>query len=162
MVDPLTPKQRRKAMQGNRGKNTRLELAVRRGLYARGFRYRLHGPKAIGSPDIVLRNFGAVVFIHGCFWHQHEGCRLAATVRDDANSRWAEKFRRNVERDRENIERAREAGYRVAIVWECAVEHKKTESEKREVSLDKLSEWLRDDSSNQALEIGQSSVGQSH
>ncbi len=154
MADPLTPEQRRKVMQGNRGKNTRLELTVRRGLHARGIRFRLHGPKTIGSPDIVLRKFGAVVFVHGCFWHRHEGCRYAATVSEDADSKWAEKFRRNVERDRQNVERAQKAGYRVAVVWECAVEHRKGVSKKREASLDRLEDWLCGGPSDRFLEIG--------
>lgn len=154
MRDPLTPEQRKKAMQGNRGKNTRLEIVVRRGLHARGVRYRLHGPKAIGSPDIVLRKFGAVIFVHGCFWHRHADCKLAATVRQDTAWKWATKFQANIERDRLNLERAMEAGYRVAVVWECAIEHKKATSAKREASLDRIEAWLRKKPTERYLEVG--------
>ncbi|NOD92512.1 DNA mismatch endonuclease Vsr [Ruegeria sp. HKCCD4884] len=154
MSDPLTPEQRRKVMQGNRGKNTKLELAVRRGLHARGLRYRLHGSKSIGSPDIVFPRYGAVVFVHGCFWHQHSGCRLAASVRGKTHDRWESKFLANIERDARNIRAAREAGYRVAVVWECAVEHRKKMSALRDGTLEQLEQWLRDGASEQIIEIG--------
>ena len=154
MSDPLTPEQRRKVMQGNRGKDTRLELVVRRGLHARGLRYRVHGARSIGSPDIVFPKYGAVVFVHGCFWHQHAGCRLAASVKGGNREKWASKFEANIERDSRNVEAACNAGYRVAIVWECAVEHRRAKSARREETLEQLEQWLRSDGSDRVLEIG--------
>jgi len=155
MADPLTREQRRRVMQSNRGKDTKLELAVRRGLYARGLRYRLHGPRSIGSPDIMLKGRHAVVYVHGCFWHQHPGCKNAPKVKHGKDPEWwAKKFRDNIARDRRNMEKAREAGYRVAVVWECVIEQKKTTSAKRERALDRLAEWLRYNSTEDFLEIG--------
>lgn len=154
MTDPLTPAQRRKAMQSNRGKDTKLELAVRRGLHARGLRYRLHGPRSIGSPDMVLKARGAVIFIHGCFWHQHPGCKMASKVARGSDAGWASKFEANMARDQRNIEKANEAGYRVAVVWECAIEQKRKHSEKREAALDRLANWLVSQPEKAFLELG--------
>ncbi len=153
MLDPLTVEQRRKVMRSNKSKGTKLELAVRRGLYARGLRYRLHGPKSIGSPDIVFKGRKAVVFVHGCFWHQHSGCAKAAKVGGDSDAFWAAKFAANIARDRLNIETAKDADYRIAVIWECSVEQKKRKSAKREKSLDSLAEWLFDDNKDKFLEI---------
>ncbi|WP_366941503.1 very short patch repair endonuclease [uncultured Litoreibacter sp.] len=154
MTDPLTPEQRRKVMQSNKGKGTRLELAVRRGLHARGLRYRLHGPRSIGSPDLVFKARKAVVFVHGCFWHQHAGCQRAAKVSQGKNGKWASKFEDNLARDKRNIERAHAAGFRVAVVWECVIEQKKNSSVRREPALDSLTDWLVAEPNTPYLEIG--------
>lgn len=153
MSDPLTPEQRRKVMRSNKGKDTKLELAVRRGLYARGLRYRLHGDKSIGSPDIVFKGRRAVVFVHGCFWHQHAGCQKAAKVDRGRDKKWAAKFEENLARDKRNIEKAIKAGYRVAVVWECAIEQKRTKSAKREAALNCLKEWVTHGFGQKLLEV---------
>lgn len=153
MNDPLTPEQRRKVMRSNKGKDTKLELAVRKGLYARGLRYRLHGPKSIGSPDVVFKGRHVAIFVHGCFWHQHQGCPKAAKVGQGKNEKWAAKFEENVARDRRNIEKAKEAGFQVAVVWECAIEQKKRKSEMREDALDRLAQWIVDDFDQQNMEV---------
>ena len=154
MADPLTQEQRRKVMRNNKSKDTKLELAVRRGLYVRGLRYRLHGDKSIGSPDIVFKGRRVAIFIHGCFWHQHPGCPKAAQVDRGRDKKWAAKFKENAARDRRNIEKAMEAGFRVAVVWECAIEQKRTQSIKREAALDCLAAWITNGAGEKLLEIG--------
>jgi DNA mismatch endonuclease (patch repair protein) len=107
-------------MSGIRGKNTKPELALRRALHARGFRFRLHSGKVHGRPDLVLPKHRAVVFVHGCFWHRHEGCRYA-TVPATRPEFWRAKFDANVARDNAIRTRLLEDGWRVATVWECAL-----------------------------------------
>src|SRR5687768_16771374 len=96
VVDRAT---RSRMMAAISGRNTVPELSVRRALHAAGLRFRLHRRDLPGSPDLVLARFKAVVFVHGCFWHRHRGCRFATTPRSNA-SFWSQKFEANVERDR--------------------------------------------------------------
>ena len=102
------------------GKNTLPELAVRRAFHALGLRFRLHRKELPGSPDLVLRKFRAVVFVHGCFWHRHEGCRYATTPATRPEF-WHQKFARNVARDQHVKQELLRGGWRVATVWECAM-----------------------------------------
>lgn len=120
MVDIVNAKVRSRMMAGIRGKNTRPEVDLRRALHARGLRYRLHDGRLPGRPDIVFRRFGAVCFVHGCFWHRHAGCVYATTpaTRPDF---WQAKFDGTVARDRRNRRALLDAGWRVAVVWECAL-----------------------------------------
>lgn len=106
-------------MSGIRAKNTKLEVRLRKALFARGFRYRLHAASLPGKPDIVFPRYRAVVFVHGCFWHGHdcELFRLPGTRTDW----WETKIERNRERDREVTAGLRAQGWRQAKVWECAV-----------------------------------------
>jgi len=107
-------------MAAIRGKNTRPELALRLALFAAGFRYRLHVRGLPGSPDLVFPKHRAVLFVHGCFWHRHVGCRFSASPK--ANSEfWRLKFEGNVNRDARNIASLRREGWRIAVVWECAL-----------------------------------------
>ena len=124
-------------MAGIGGKDTKPELILRRALHARGLRYRLHDRKLSGTPDLIFRRFGAVCFVHGCFWHRHAGCPYATdpATRPDF---WQAKFRANVERDRRARRDLLEAGWRVAIVWECALRGGQAEG----TSL-RLEQWLR-------------------
>lgn len=120
MVDVMSAGKRSALMSRIRGKDTRPEMQVRKLLWHQGFRYRLHGSKLPGRPDVVLPRWRAVVLVHGCFWHYHEGCplfRLPATRPEF----WIEKLNRNRERDRRSIRELRHTGWRVATVWECAL-----------------------------------------
>ncbi len=106
-------------MSGIGGKNTKPELLVRKALFAAGFRFRLHRKDLPGRPDVVIPGRRVVVFVHGCFWHAHQGCRYAkipATRREF----WEAKLAANVERDRRVREALLSAGWRVLVVWECA------------------------------------------
>jgi DNA mismatch endonuclease (patch repair protein) len=118
MGDIVTPDVRSRMMTGIRGRDTKPELVVRRGLHAAGFRFRLHRGDLPGRPDIVLPKHQVVIFVHGCFWHRHEGCanfRLPMTNRKF----WREKFARNVDRDTAAARELLNRGWRVLIVWEC-------------------------------------------
>lgn len=133
-------------MAGIRGKSTTPEVRLRKALHGAGFRFRLHSAKLPGRPDIVLPRYRAAIFVHGCFWHRHDGCRNASVPETNAVF-WEEKFARNIERDATNIYSLDEAGWRVAIIWECAI-RKRGEAE---VAAE-LAVWLK--SGGRDLEIG--------
>lgn len=114
---------RSRLMARVRSRNTRPELILRRALHSRGLRYRLHDSSLPGRPDLVFPRFGAVCFVHGCFWHRHEGCRRATTPATNRTF-WQRKFAANVVRDRNNRAALLEAGWRVGIIWECALRSK--------------------------------------
>lgn len=105
-------------MSAIRGRNTNPELIVRRFLHARGLRFRLHVRDLPGRPDIVIRRLRTAVFVHGCFWHRHAGCRFAVLPKTNAVF-WQTKLEGNQVRDRRNVSRLRRAGWRVLIIWEC-------------------------------------------
>ena len=120
MVDHLTPEKRSECMSKIRGKNTTPELIVRKIVFSMGYRYRLHRKDLPGTPDLVFSSLNKVIFIHGCFWHSHPGCKRA--FKPSTNSEfWQKKFRRTVERDRINQRDLRRQGWTPVIVWECEV-----------------------------------------
>lgn len=102
------------------GKDTRPERIVRSLLHRIGFRFRLHRRDLPGKPDIVLPRRKAVIFVHGCFWHQHQGCK-GATIPKTNTEFWLKKFNRNVERDLEATTALKGTGWRVLYVWECEI-----------------------------------------
>lgn len=119
MVDVLTPEQRRLNMSRVKGKDTKPEMLIRRGLHARGLRYRLHDRSLPGRPDLVFPKYNTAVFVHGCFWHAH-GCVMSkqpATHRDF----WEVKLSANAARDRKTVETLLANGWRILIIWECAL-----------------------------------------
>lgn len=101
-----------------RQKGTTPELQVRRALTRLGYRYRLNARKLPGSPDIVLGRIRTVIFVHGCFWHRHPGCRASSVPKTNAEF-WRVKFTRNIERDREKSKALEALGWRVIVIWEC-------------------------------------------
>ena len=101
-----------------RGKHTLPEIAVRSMLHRQGYRFRLHRRDLPGNPDIVLPKYGTAIFVQGCFWHRHTGCKFAYTPRSN-RAFWLAKFRKNVARDGLNSARLRALGWRVLYVWEC-------------------------------------------
>ena len=105
-------------MRRVRGKDTTPERAVRRAAHSLGYRFRLHRRELSGTPDLTFPRLRKVVFVHGCFWHRHAGCRRTTTPKTRA-AYWREKFERNVERDRRNVATLRELGWEVLVVWEC-------------------------------------------
>jgi len=117
-VDGLTPEKRSWNMSRIRGVDTKPELLVRSLLHRMGYRFRLHRRDLPGRPDIVLPKYRAVVFVHGCFWHRHRGCRYAYVPKSRKDF-WKRKFARNVERDREVRHLLRKAGWKILVVWEC-------------------------------------------
>lgn len=119
-MDRVSKIKRSEMMSGIRSKDTAPEIAVRRIAHGMGLRFRLHRRDLPGSPDIVFPRYRVALFVHGCFWHRHPGCRLAATPKTRADF-WCAKFGRNVERDRRASEDLVRLGWRVAVVWECEV-----------------------------------------
>lgn len=119
MTDTVTAETRSRMMSGIRAKNTRPEKFVRSALFAAGLRFRIHRRELPGSPDIVFLGRKVAVFVHGCFWHNHEGCGLAKVPASNADF-WRNKLIGNADRDRKAIEALHLSGWRVLTVWECA------------------------------------------
>lgn len=101
-----------------KGKNTKPEMIVRRYLFSQGFRYRLNVKKLPGSPDIVLPKYKTAIFVNGCFWHGHEGCKYFVWPKSNQNF-WKEKIEKNIARDKKNIQKLEESGWKVIVIWEC-------------------------------------------
>lgn len=120
MTDIVSPEKRSRMMSGIRGKNTEPELLVRKILFAQGLRFRLHRKDLPGNPDIVLPRKRIIIFVHGCFWHQHPGCKLAKLPKSNVDF-WQKKLNENLARDRKVIEKLNSLGWRVLTVWECAL-----------------------------------------
>ena len=117
-MDRLSPQRRSWNISRIKGRNTRLELVVRSVIHGLGFRFRVHAKRLPGRPDVVLPRHRAVVFVHGCFWHRHRGCRFAYKPKSNV-AFWTDKFERNVVRDSRNRTELRRLGWRVVVVWEC-------------------------------------------
>jgi DNA mismatch endonuclease (patch repair protein) len=139
-----TPLTRAQVMSRIRGKDTKPEMLVRRGLHARGFRYRLHARGLPGRPDMVLARHGAVIFVNGCFWHGHEGCPHFRMPKTRVEY-WQAKIGGNQARDRKNIAALLAAGWRVMLVWECSVRREQAWPPGQVI--DQVANWLRSDAS---------------
>ena len=130
MSDIVDQATRSRMMSGIRSKDTKPEIMVRRHLHAAGLRFRLHDRKLPGRPDLVFPRHRAVVFVHGCFWHQHPSCGLAVMPKQNRLF-WREKLQGNRYRDEQRVDQLHKLGWRVYILWEC------------EISPDRL-DWLVD------------------
>lgn len=118
--DTLTATERAERMARIRSKDTKLEMRVRRLVHGMGYRYRLHAKDLPGRPDLVFRPRRKAIFIHGCFWHQHEGCsRNRSPKSPERREYWRTKLKGNVQRDRRNIEALEDMGWRAMVIWEC-------------------------------------------
>lgn len=126
MTDMFSKEQRSRCMSHIRSKNTKPELIVRKYLFSRGFRYRIHVKSLPGTPDIVLPQYSTCIFINGCFWHGHEGCKyfILPKTRTDW---WKTKIERNIKRDKEERIQLRDLGWHVIQVWECQLKPNKKE-----------------------------------
>lgn len=134
-MDVVSKQKRSAMMSGIRGRHTRPELVVRALLHAQGFRFRLHRKDLSGSPDIVLPKHRVAVFVNGCFWHRHAGCRFSTTPATRAEF-WAKKFEANVLRDRRTQQELLAEGWRVLVIWECGI--------RRKESLLSISVWIEE------------------
>ncbi|HMM37281.1 MAG TPA: very short patch repair endonuclease [Desulfovibrio sp.] len=123
MTDTLTPHERSERMSQIRGKDSSSEMRLRRLIHSMGFRYRLHVKTLPGTPDLVFSAKRAVIFMHGCFWHRHQNCRLSRMPKSRVHY-WHEKFEANRRRDNANISRLNELGWRVLVIWECQIKAK--------------------------------------
>ena len=118
MADVHTPEQRSRNMSAIRSKNTKPEEIVRKYLFAQGFRYRKNDSRLPGKPDLVLPKYKTVIFVNGCFWHAHEGCRYFVWPKNNEVF-WRNKIEGNVTRDNANYEKLQQLGWHILIVWEC-------------------------------------------
>lgn len=119
-MDIWSEAKRSEVMSKIRGKNTKPELLVRSYLFKKGFRYHLHKKDLPGCPDLVLRKYKTVIFIHGCFWHQHKECN-EGKIPSTNSLYWQHKLNKNILRDEKNLKLLKEAGWKVIIIWECEV-----------------------------------------
>ena len=122
MADVFTVEKRSEVMSRIRSKDTNPERIVRSMLHRAGYRFRIHVGDLPGKPDIVLPKYGAIIMVHGCFWHRHKGCKDAAEPKTRRKF-WKEKFERNVANDQRNIRKLRRLGWRVMVVWQCQLKN---------------------------------------
>lgn len=141
MVDIVSSEKRSQMMAGIKGKDTKPELLIRKALHKKGFRYRIHDKSLPGKPDIVLPKYKAVIFVHGCFWHAHS-CHLFKWPSTKSDF-WQAKISRNKELDLINFNKLLDEGWRIGIMWECAVKGKHKHS--IEFVTSKITEWLLSD-----------------
>jgi DNA mismatch endonuclease (patch repair protein) len=145
MADIVSPAVRSRMMSGIKGKNSKPEILVRKLLFGAGYRFRLHRRDLPGSPDIVLPSRKIAIFVHGCFWHSHEGCKyfkIPSTRRDF----WIKKLQANVERDHLAVDNLSAMGWRVLCIWECATRDPQAIKSLRE----RIIEWIDSD-----IEVGE-------
>jgi len=119
-MDTISRERRSENMRRIRGKNTKPELAVRKAVFSMGYRYRLHSDQLPGKPDLVFPKLRRVIFVHGCFWHNHSraSCKIARFPKSNCDY-WAEKLRKNVERDIVRRAQLRKLGWKAMVIWEC-------------------------------------------
>lgn len=122
-MDRLSKEQRHRCMSAIKGKNTKPELLVRKFLFSRGFRYRLNHPRLPGHPDIVLRKYRTVIFVNGCFWHGHQGCKYFVLPKSNVEF-WQNKIERNRVRDVEEQRQLASMGWHCITIWECQLKPK--------------------------------------
>lgn len=125
-MDTLTRCQRSGLMARVKGKDTRPEKIVRSLLHKLGYRFRLYVKDLPGSPDIVLPKYRTVIFVHGCFWHRHPGCRKTTSPKQNADF-WETKWKQNIDRDRKKECQLVDLGWKVIVVWQCETEPQRTE-----------------------------------
>lgn len=147
MVDVVDKETRSRMMSGIRSSNTKPEVLTRKALHRLGYRFRLDSKIGKIKPDIVLRSLKIAIFTHGCYWHQHKGCKLAYSDRS-YSEKWLDKFEANRERDKRVEKQLLENGWRVAIIWECATRKDAVFSD----VVNELDDWMQ--SSAQFYESG--------
>jgi DNA mismatch endonuclease, patch repair protein len=125
MVDNVSTERRSRMMARVRSKNTSPEIRVRQAAHAMGLRFRLHRSDLSGKPDLIFPKLKTALFVHGCFWHQHPGCKRAQVPKTQPHF-WLSKFQTNIARDQRNAEALSRAGWRVAVIWECETKDEKT------------------------------------
>ncbi len=129
MADRISEAHRSWNMSRIKSKNTKPEIKVRSMLHKMGYRFRLHDENLPGKPDIVLKKYKTVIFVHGCFWHRHKGCKFTYMPKSNINF-WEKKFKDNVERFKEVKKLLRKAGWRLVVVWGCQIKNKGNLKEK--------------------------------
>lgn len=128
-MDKISPEKRSWNMSRIKSKDTSPEKKVRSFLHRAGYRFRIHVKQLPGSPDIVLPKYRTVIFVHGCFWHRHKGCKFTYKPKSRKDF-WSEKFRQNIKRDKQQQKKLSELGWKVLVIWECET--------KKDISLKRL------------------------
>jgi len=126
MMDVHEPEVRSYNMSRIRGKDTKPEIIVRKYLHSKGLRFRLHDKSLPGRPDIVLKKYNTVIFIHGCFWHGHKNCKYFV-IPKTRTEWWLEKINRNIANDNANYSKLKESGWNIITIWECELKPKTKE-----------------------------------
>lgn len=142
-MDIVTPEQRSKNMAAIRSKNTKPEVYFRKLLFAKGYRYSLNSRAIPGHPDIYLRKYNTAIFVHGCFWHRHEGCKYAYMPKSRVEF-WQKKFEANQKRDLVVQTELKEKGIKCLVVWECTIKKMKKDSYVKEQILLDVIAFLKD------------------
>ncbi|WP_210409264.1 very short patch repair endonuclease [Methanococcoides sp. NM1] len=120
ITDIYSEQKRHEIMSKIRGKDSKPELIIRKFLFSKGFRFRINDVRYLGKPDIVLPKYRTIIFVNGCFWHNHENCRRAQLPKTNTEF-WLEKIKENVERDSKNISLLKREGWNVIVIWECEI-----------------------------------------
>lgn len=141
MADIVSPEQRSRNMSAIRSKNTRPEIYFRKLLFSKGYRYSLNSNRVPGHPDIYLRKYNTAVFVHGCFWHRHDGCRYAYTPKSRVEF-WMKKFENNQRRDREVMKELSSGRIKQLIIWECTIKQMNRNREKEKEILGRTELFL--------------------
>ena len=122
MADRLSREKRSWNMSHIRNKDTEIEVKVRKYLFSKGFRYRKNDSRLPGKPDVVLPRYKTVIFVHGCYWHRHPGCKNCTTPSTNT-AFWLEKFDKNIKNDAKHKAELEKAGWKVVVLWECEIEN---------------------------------------
>ena len=144
MADIKSPEERSKNMAAIRCKNTKPEIYLRKALYARGYRYRIAPTTVPGHPDIYLAKYRLAIFVHGCFWHRHEGCKYSYMPKSRIEF-WKQKFENNVARDRLVRQQLMSEDVRCLIVWECAINQSQKKAWSSESLIDAVVDFIESD-----------------
>lgn len=140
-MDTLSKEERSVRMSLIKSKNTKPEIWFRKQLFHMGYRYSLHPKRVLGKPDMWLRKYNTAIFVHGCFWHHHENCKIGRIPKSKVDF-WTEKFERNKQRDKATVEALRKKGIKVVIVWECTVQKMKKDKVFNEQTLKLIENFL--------------------
>lgn len=151
MTDIMTKEERSRCMAAIKGKDTKPELLVRRYLFSRGLRFRIHVRSLPGNPDIVLPKYKTVIFVNGCFWHGHEGCRYFRLPKSNVEF-WKTKIERNTARDARRESELTALGWRVICVWECEIRNVAMRRERLERLYDDIVGKLYSDYDNYSVD----------
>lgn len=141
MADIKSPEKRSQNMAAIKGKDTEPEKYLRSQLFHAGYRFRKNVGNITGHPDIWMKKYNTVIFVHGCFWHRHSGCRYAYTPKSRIEF-WTDKFNSNVRRDNEVTTKLQEEGYKTLVVWECTLKKMKHDSELKQRIMQEIAEYL--------------------
>lgn len=145
MADIVTVEQRSKNMSAIRSKNTKPEVYLRKLLFHNGFRYSLNSVKVTGHPDVFMRKYNTAVFVHGCFWHHHQGCKYAYEPKSNVEF-WKDKFQRNIQRDQEVQRTLLSEGIKVLLIWECTIRGMRRSHEQENSIMNQIKQFLHCDS----------------